>query len=162
MADLTQLTDEQLQLAIQSVIDETANEGITKEKIANILNSLNIRATTVKGWSPLLVADTSSAPGKSLIKLSDWIGGTGTKPTSYVGYWMKADGTYTNVLADAMELPKGADGKTIETWSAKEFSIGSSVYHAGKIFSNEILAALSTDVPNISPVWVEKLGNLKK
>lgn len=58
-------------------------------------------------------------------------------------------------------LQKGADGKTIEDWSAKAFPIGSSVYFNGKIFHNATTAAASTDMPGTSSVWVEKVGNDK-
>lgn len=61
-----------------------------------------------------------------------------------------------------IELPKGADGKTIEDWSAKAFPIGSSVYSGGKIFYNPTAAAASTDVPGTSAVWVERMTTYKK
>ena len=61
------------------------------------------------GWSPLLVADAITIPTKTLLKLSDWIGGEGDKPTLYIGQWQKADGTYTAIASEANDI-KGADG----------------------------------------------------
>ena len=54
-------------------------------------------------------------------------------------------------------LPKGADGKTIETWSAKIFAVGSQVFYNGKIYEASG-SAVAGDVPGASSVWVEKLG----
>lgn len=63
-----------------------------------------------QGWSPKIEPDTSVA-GKVLLKLTDWIGGSGTKPTSYVNQWMKNGGGYTSVISEAVNI-KGADGSS--------------------------------------------------
>ena len=53
------------------------------------------------GWSPVLsiVADGS----KRVCQLTDWTGGTGTKPTAFLGYYVGADG-YTSSLSLAINL----------------------------------------------------------
>ena len=56
-----------------------------------------------------MVLDTTTIAGKTLVKLSDWIGGTGTKPTLNVGMWAVGDGTYTSTAADAQSI----EGKNI-------------------------------------------------
>jgi len=69
------------------------------------------------------------------------------------------DGTTWSLIA--VDMPKGADGKTIEDWSAKDFPIGSSVYYNGKIYYNATTAAASTDVPGVSSNWVAKLEGIE-
>lgn len=60
------------------------------------------------------------------------------------------------------EKPKGLDGKTIETWSAKNYTHGSQVFNGGKIWENNA-DTLGTDVPGTSTKWVEvfSAGNNK-
>lgn len=77
----------------------------------DFLNSLKGNEGTY-GWSPLLVMDSTTIDGKSLLKLTDWTGGTGTKPTTNVGKWLKGDGTYTSVPSEANDL-KGASGDNL-------------------------------------------------
>lgn len=73
------------------------------------------QGTAGNGWQPLLVADTTAVAGKTLLKLSDWIGGSGTKPTTNVGQWQKADGTYTSVAAEANNIKGDAgSGEIVE------------------------------------------------
>lgn len=61
-------------------------------------------ANAARGWSPVLVADATTIPGKTLVKLSAWIGGTGTAPTTNVGQWQTAAGGYTATAASALDL----------------------------------------------------------
>ena len=56
--------------------------------------------------------DSTTIEGKSLLKLTDWIGGTGTKPTTNVGKWLKGDGTYTSNFAEANNI-KGDKGDSV-------------------------------------------------
>ena len=54
-------------------------------------------------------------------------------------------------------MPKGADGKTIENWTAKAYVASSSVY-----YNNEIYYAnsdtINTDVPGVSSKWLNSLN----
>lgn len=84
---------------------------------ATAANSAATAAANAKGWSPHLVTDATTIPGKTLLKLSDWIGGTGTKPTTNVGQWQKADGTYTAVASEANDI-KGATGTSVNVIQA--------------------------------------------
>lgn len=59
-----------------------------------------------------------------------------------------------------MDVPKGADGKTIEDWSAKIYVYGSSVYYNSKIWKNNV-DTLSTDVPGVSAKWEEVYSSNK-
>lgn len=63
------------------------------------------------------------------------------------------DGTTWSKVEVALQ--KGADGKTIEDWSAKPFIAGSQVFYNSKIFDATTNAAAS-DVPGTASVWVEK------
>lgn len=67
------------------------------------------------------------------------------------------DGTTWKLIA--VDMPKGEDGKTIENWSAKSFTIGSQVFYNGEIYeANE--AASSTNIPNENPlIWKKVLSN---
>ena len=56
-----------------------------------------------------------------------------------------------------VDMPKGADGKTTETWTPKAFVSGSTTYYLNSIWeatSNTI----STDIPGTSTKWVFKVG----
>lgn len=57
-----------------------------------------------------------------------------------------------------VDMPKGADGKTIENWSAKSYTVGSNIFYNEKIYANDTAAAVAADVPGVSAVWVEKVG----
>lgn len=56
------------------------------------------------GWQPYIVADTTAITGKTLLKLQDWIGGQGTKPTTNVGQWQTAAGGYTSIPSQANDI----------------------------------------------------------
>jgi lysophospholipase L1-like esterase len=105
---------------------------------------------------------------------------TDTAPTAQGLYILSDVGTYTNLgglvttagklnfasfdgtswSLIAIDIPKGADGKTIEDWSAKAFPIGSSVYMGGEVYNNPTTAATSADIPSVSAVWVRKVNEL--
>ena len=111
---------------------------------------------------------------KGTLKISD------AAPTAQGLYILSDVGTYTNLGSlvttagklnyayfdgttwklIAVDMPKGADGKTIEDWSAKAFPIGSSVYMGGEVYNNPTTAATSADIPSVSAVWVRKVNEL--
>lgn len=58
------------------------------------------------------------------------------------------------------EKPKGLDGKTIETWTAKDYAKGSTVYHNGDIWES-FSSATSTDEPNEnSSIWMQRIKTI--
>lgn len=73
------------------------------------------------GWQPHLVADTTTLAGKTLLKLQDWIGGQGTKPTTNVGQWQTPSGGYTATAANALDLNAVITGNVVNRVSALEF-----------------------------------------
>jgi len=86
----------------------------------------------------------------------------GTWTYSGVGPFVNSTGEITTLwwnkvtwgVDDRLTGLKGADGKTIEPWTAKVFAIGSSVYYLEKIWYTSV-ATLSTDIPGTSSKWVE-------
>lgn len=73
------------------------------------------------GWQPYLVADTTTLAGKTLLKLQDWIGGQGTKPTTNVGQWQTPSGGYTATAANALDLNAVITGNVVNRVTALEF-----------------------------------------
>lgn len=63
-----------------------------------------------KGWSPQLAGETDGS--RRVLKLVGYVGGAGDPPTSNVGEYLKADGTFTATIGDAMDIrgPAGANG----------------------------------------------------
>lgn len=66
-----------------------------------------------KGWSPQLVAVADGA--RRVLRLTGYVGGEGAAPTANVGDYLKADGTFTSVIGDAVDFrgvagPAGANG----------------------------------------------------
>jgi hypothetical protein len=106
---------------------------------------------------------------------------TDTAPTVQGLYRLSDIGTYTNLgglvttagkINDAyfdgatwkliaVEVPKAADGKTIESWTAKSYVVGSQVFYNGKIFEANA-NAIAADIPEVSNVWIEKLDSHKE
>ena len=65
-------------------------------------------ANSAKGWTPLFL---DVADGLRMVrKLDSYFGGTGDAPTLNVGKYLKSDGTYTSVIADAANY-KGVTGE---------------------------------------------------
>ena len=95
-------------------------------------NNAAITANNAKGWSPVLVLDSTTIDRKSLLKLTDWTGGTGTKPTTNVGKWIKGDGTYTDVASEANNL-KGDKGEVGPMAEVQYYDGGS----ANSVYSSE-------------------------
>lgn len=55
-----------------------------------------------KGWSPQLVAESDGE--RRVLKLAGYVGGEGTEPTANVGEYLKADGTFTATIGDAVDI----------------------------------------------------------
>lgn len=62
------------------------------------------------GWSPQLVIESDGA--RRVFKLDGYVGGAGSPPTANVGEYLKADGTFTATIGDAVDVrgPAGANG----------------------------------------------------
>lgn len=58
-----------------------------------------------------------------------------------------------------LNLPKGEDGKSIEDWSAKNFTSGSQVYYNTKIYKANA-DTIASDIPGTSSKWTEKVGSV--
>jgi hypothetical protein len=58
--------------------------------------------TGAKGWSPQLVAEADGE--RRVLKLAGYVGGEGTEPTDNVGEYLKADGTWTATIGDAVDF----------------------------------------------------------
>lgn len=86
-----------------------ANTATTQANTArDSANAAAIVANNARGWSPDLVGEADGAD-RQVFKLRSWINGTGTAPTDNVGLYLKSDGTYTAVKADAGNF-KGEKG----------------------------------------------------
>lgn len=124
-------------------VDDKIND-VEKKVVSNILGTISPTdaAPTVKGSYKPTIAGTYTNLGGLVAK-------EGYDTLFYFNgtTWSKSE----------VAMPKGADGKTIEDWSAKTFTAGSNVFYNGKIYAN-IADALSTDVPGLASVWVEKVG----
>ena len=104
---------------------------------------------------------------------------TSPAPTEKGKYLLSSAGTYTNLgglvaTADKLNygyfdgttwskvevaVPKGEDGKTIESWSAKPFAVGSQVFYNGEIYEAKE-AASSTNLPSEnSLIWKKVLSD---
>ncbi|MBN9333851.1 hypothetical protein [Devosia sp.] len=65
-----------------------------------------------KGWSPQIVAEADGE--RRVLKLAGYVGGEGLAPTGNVGQYLKADGTWTSTIGDAVDfrgegfIPRGA------------------------------------------------------
>ena len=91
---------EQGEQGVQGIQGEIGAQGIQ-----GVAGTNGIDGT--KGWTPLFV---DVADGTRIVRqLSDYFGGTGTKPTLNVGKYLKSDGTYTATIADALDY-KGTSG----------------------------------------------------
>ena len=66
-----------------------------------------------KGWSPQLVGVSDGE--RRVLKLLGYVGGAGAPPTANVGDYLKADGTYTANIANAMDMrgPAGSGNGTV-------------------------------------------------
>lgn len=126
-----------------------------KSKWANVIGFLTA------GWT-MQYEDIASGD-KVVRKVTGYTGGTGTLPTvlnDTIGkYFASAGGFTTDVnLATDYKGAKGADGKTIETWTAKVYASGSQVFHLGKIWESSA-ATVAGDVPGTAAVWVLRLDD---
>jgi hypothetical protein len=86
-----------------------ATTGLT----TNIASAFDLRGYA--GWSPVfaLFTDTSVNPSRSVLKLADWVSGTGTKPAILSGgnpQYVATTG-FTTTLASAVDI-RGATGPT--------------------------------------------------
>lgn len=90
--------------AADTATDEANTATSAANAAASAANAAATTANAARGWSPMLVADTTTIPEKTLVKLSAWIGGTGTAPTTNVGQWQTAAGGYTATAASALDL----------------------------------------------------------
>lgn len=70
-----------------------------------------VAAKGLDGWSPLLAGEADGA--RRVLKLTGYVGGEGDEPTDHVGEYLKADGTFTATIGDAMDIrgPAGANGE---------------------------------------------------
>ncbi|WP_449395597.1 hypothetical protein [Devosia riboflavina] len=55
-----------------------------------------------EGWSPQLVAEADGE--RRVLKLAGYVGGEGIEPTDNVGEYLKADGTFTATIGDAVDI----------------------------------------------------------
>lgn len=86
-----------------------ANTAISNinSKITDIntaISNANTAATTAsnaKGWTPVSVYEGDGL--RVVLKLSDYIGGTGVKPTANLNQYYKSDGTFTSNKAEAFD-----------------------------------------------------------
>ena len=63
-------------------------------------------------------------------------------------------------IVERMKGDVGVDGKTTETWTAKDYVKGSTVYYNGDIWEN-ILNATATDEPNEgSLIWAQRIKTI--
>lgn len=86
-----------------------ANTATTQANTArDSANAAAIVANNARGWSPLFVGEADGID-REVWKLNSWINGTGTTPTDNVGLYLKSDGTYTAIKADAANY-KGEKG----------------------------------------------------
>jgi len=60
-----------------------------------------------KGWAPQIVGEADGS--RRVLKFSGYVGGAGSAPTANVGEYLKADGTFTATIGDAMDI-RGAPG----------------------------------------------------
>lgn len=100
---------------IQDAVTATTNANTAAIAATNAAISANQAAQTAqnaRGWTPLY---TDEADGERVVsKLYDYVAGTGDKPTDHLGEYLKADGTFTTVKADAANYrgPQGVKGDT--------------------------------------------------
>lgn len=64
-------------------------------------NTATATAQAARGWTPISVYEADGI--RVVKKLSDYIGGTGTKPTANLNQYYKSDGTFTTVKADGYD-----------------------------------------------------------
>lgn len=118
----TAATNADQKAAAAQTATTNANTATTNANTAtNAANAAAATANAARGWQPLLVADTTTIAGKTLLKLQEWIGGTGTKPTTNVGQWQTAAGGYTATAASALDLNAVVTGNVVNRVSALEF-----------------------------------------
>lgn len=75
------------------------------------------------GWSTVF---TEVEDGSRIVrKLTDYVGGAGTKPTDYLNQYLKADGTFTTVISEAMDYSSyySGGGGTAELYYNDIFDI---------------------------------------
>jgi hypothetical protein len=98
-------------IEIDQAIDRADTATQEAKTATTNANNAADTANNAKGWSPVLVLETYTLAGvnRSVQKLSDYIGGTGDKPTDNVGLYLKGDGTFGTDRDLASNL-KGSDG----------------------------------------------------
>lgn len=104
-------------LAVKNATDQVRTDTLaakqaTETATTNANEAANV-ANNAKGWQPLLVNEEYTLSGNVRVvqKLSDWVGGTGAKPTTNLGLYLKGDGTYT-ANKDLAANIKGTKGDT--------------------------------------------------
>jgi len=109
-----------------------------------------------KGWQPVFANVPDGA--RIVQQLKDYTGGSGTKPTENINSYVTATG-FSTVIANAVDI-RGVAGTAgvsrIPSWVAQAYSLGMAVAYLGKYWISSG-AALSTDVPGTSAVWVDDL-----
>src|SRR5690554_5368528 len=72
-----------------------------------------------KGWAPQLAGETAGA--RRVLKLIGYVGGEGAAPTANVGKYLKGDGTFTDVIAEAMDIrgPAGDINGVTPFWQGR-------------------------------------------
>lgn len=103
----------------------------------DILNVKNIDASSItidgellppvgfQGWSPVFNAEEFS--GFIIMKLVDYVGGSGTKPTEFIGMYIGTDGYVTDpsdaINFGASEIPDGNKGDIIVSGGGTNWAI---------------------------------------
>lgn len=73
------------------------------------IEELQKPALDARAWSPVISLDSLTLQKKVLMKIDDWTGGTGEKPTEGTGQWLKVGGGFTGDPMEAENL-KGVQG----------------------------------------------------
>lgn len=77
--------------------------------------------------------------------MQDWIGGTGTKPTTNVGQWQTAAGGYTATESNALDLNAVVTGDVVNRVSALEFK--TKIFYNGNI--EKVILSVDFDTDTI-------------
>jgi hypothetical protein len=109
------------------------------------------------GWTAMTTVVADGA--RRVRQLTDYIGGTGVKPTANIGNYLGLGG-YVPLIADAVDFsgPIGPTGNAVvPTWAAQVYATGAQVTWAG---TNWTLGspASAADIPGVSSKWVDQLS----